>query len=147
MLGPAIVVVAGFVTLWLAMSSNDGLVADDYYKQGLAINQTLARSDLSRAMAVVARLRVDGGQATVRLSAREGVVLPARLSLTFSHPTRSGLDRTIVLSGSAGQYGGIAPALGNGRWQVLIEDADRTWMLSGAIRLPEEPEIELVANP
>lgn len=147
MLGPAIVVVAGIVTLWLAVRSNDGLVADDYYKQGLAINQTLARSDVSRAMALAARLRLDRGQATVMVSAREGVVLPGRLSLTFSHPTRSGLDQTIVLSGSSGQYVGPAPALASGRWQVVIEDADRTWMLSGAIRVPEEPEIELVANP
>ena len=41
MMGPAIVIVAGFYTLWLAIQSNDGLVADDYYKRGLAINQTL----------------------------------------------------------------------------------------------------------
>ena len=52
MAGPAAVVVAGFATLWLAVSSNDGLVADDYYKQGLAINQTLQREALTRGMAI-----------------------------------------------------------------------------------------------
>ena len=43
--GPATVVVAGFITLWMAVVSDDGLVTDDYYKQGLAINQTLARAN------------------------------------------------------------------------------------------------------
>ena len=41
MAGPAIVVVAGFLTLGFAIQSFDGLVADDYYKEGKAINMTL----------------------------------------------------------------------------------------------------------
>lgn len=39
--GPAVVVVASFITLWLAMRSPDPVVAEDYYQRGLAINQTL----------------------------------------------------------------------------------------------------------
>ncbi len=42
--GPLTVIVASVFTLWLAVRSEDGLVADDYYKRGLAINQTLARA-------------------------------------------------------------------------------------------------------
>lgn len=40
--GPAIVVVAGFVTLALALRSPDPLVAQDYYRKGIEINKTLA---------------------------------------------------------------------------------------------------------
>lgn len=40
--GPAIVVVAGFITLALALRSPDPLVARDYYRQGIEINKTLA---------------------------------------------------------------------------------------------------------
>ena len=47
MAGPATVVVAGLITAWLAFHGEDGLVVDDYYKQGLAINQTLGRRDAS----------------------------------------------------------------------------------------------------
>ena len=43
MAGPAAVIVAGAVTIWLAVSSSDGLVADDYYKRGLAIDQEIRR--------------------------------------------------------------------------------------------------------
>lgn len=39
--GPAVVVVAGFVTLWLAIRMPDPVVADDYYKRGIEINRSL----------------------------------------------------------------------------------------------------------
>lgn len=39
--GPAIVVVAGFVTLWLAVHGQDPVIAEDYYQRGLDINKTL----------------------------------------------------------------------------------------------------------
>lgn len=41
--GPAAVVVAGFVTLWLAIRTPDPVVTGDYYRRGIEINQTLAR--------------------------------------------------------------------------------------------------------
>ncbi|QNP50630.1 FixH family protein [Diaphorobacter aerolatus] len=47
--GPAIVVVAGFVTLWLAISRPDPVVEEDYYQRGLRINETL-REQKDRAM-------------------------------------------------------------------------------------------------
>ena len=40
--GPAVVVVAGFATLWLALANPESLVAEDYYRQGIEINKTLA---------------------------------------------------------------------------------------------------------
>lgn len=40
--GPAVVVVAGFATLWLALANPESLVAEDYYRQGIGINKTLA---------------------------------------------------------------------------------------------------------
>jgi hypothetical protein len=40
--GPAVVVVAGFVTLWIAMRSPDPVVTPDYYRRGIEINRTLA---------------------------------------------------------------------------------------------------------
>ena len=40
--GPAVVVVAGFATLWIALANPESLVAEDYYRQGIEINKTLA---------------------------------------------------------------------------------------------------------
>ncbi|GAB1386340.1 hypothetical protein MASR1M59_14880 [Melaminivora sp.] len=48
--GPAIVVVAGFYTLWLAVSTPDPVIAEDYYQRGLDINKTLASENLPTSM-------------------------------------------------------------------------------------------------
>ena len=48
--GPAIVVVAGFVTLWLAVRTPDPVVEDDYYQRGLNINETLRKQQSDRSM-------------------------------------------------------------------------------------------------
>lgn len=41
--GPAAVVVAALVTAWIAVTSPDPVVAQDYYRQGIEINKQLAR--------------------------------------------------------------------------------------------------------
>ncbi len=53
--GPAIVVVAGFVTLYLAVSGADPVVDQNYYQKGIEINRTLATTPESLAPAVQAR--------------------------------------------------------------------------------------------
>jgi hypothetical protein len=40
--GPLAVIVAGFVTVVIAIRVPDPVVADDYYRRGLDINKTLA---------------------------------------------------------------------------------------------------------
>ncbi len=91
--GPGIVVVAGFVTLWLAIASDDGLVADDYYKRGLAINRVLERTQRAAALGLSATVDVDaGGAARVTLvsPSRDAAATPTVLKLVIAHPTRAG---------------------------------------------------------
>ena len=61
--GPAIVVVASFVTLYLAVTRPDPLVTTDYYRKGIEINQTLTQeaSAASLAPAVQARNHAQTG--------------------------------------------------------------------------------------
>jgi uncharacterized protein len=53
--GPAVVVVAAFFTLFLALRWPDPVVADDYYRQGIEINKTLEANSVSLAPAIQAR--------------------------------------------------------------------------------------------
>lgn len=145
MAGPAIVVVAGLATLWLAVRSDDGLVADDYYKQGLAINQRLARQDAAAAMQLEARLRLAEGRVELRLASRARAPLPDLVSLTLVHPTHGGNDRKVVLAGGQGLYAGPLAGLGPGRWQVVIEDAAGAWRMAGSVQLPDKPEALIIA--
>lgn len=49
--GPLAVMVASFVTFWLAWRSPDALVSEDYYREGVEINRTLAAKKLLPALA------------------------------------------------------------------------------------------------
>ena len=126
-MGPAIVVVAGFISLYLAWRTDDGLVADDYYKRGLAINQTLARSARSAALDLAATVDVErDGTVHARLSSRD--VLPPVVRLRLLHPTRAGLDQAADLAlGPDGRYTGHVDPGARGRRLVLVETAD--WRL------------------
>lgn len=53
--GPAVVVVAGFFTLWLAIKQPDPVLAEDYYQRGIDINKTLKQSNSAMAPAVTGR--------------------------------------------------------------------------------------------
>lgn len=59
--GPAIVVVASFVTLYFAMSGKDPVLDEDYYRKGVEINRTLADNPSSLAPAVQARNHAQTG--------------------------------------------------------------------------------------
>ena len=52
--GPAVVVVASFITLYLALTRPDPVLGDDYYRKGVEINKTLG-SGPSLAPALQAR--------------------------------------------------------------------------------------------
>lgn len=143
MSGPALVVLAGCYTLWLAVTSSDGLVADDYYKQGLAINQTLTRERAAVDARYEARVMFAPGAQRVRITLT-GRALPGAVTLRLMHPTRAGLDQTVELAAAAGGLyeGPLAPPAA-GRWRVSLEDAQKTWRLLGEFHAPADAPVVL----
>ncbi|MFT3736356.1 MAG: FixH family protein [Rhodocyclaceae bacterium] len=135
---PITAVLAGIVTTVYAVRTNDGVVADDYYKQGLAINQTLARDDMAAQLGLQARLDVRDGVAQVLLRGREGVSLPAELRLMLSHPTRQGDDQQATLRREGDVYRGALTLRDSGLRTVILEDASRSWRLSASVQLPAQ---------
>ena len=139
--GPFIVVVAGIYTAWLAVTSNDGLVTDDYYRKGLAVNQTIARSEQAAKIGLAAGVRVTADTLSVRLRASDkDFVLPPTLAVTISHPTRAGLDQSRVLVRDGEVYSGEVRLPAAGHWLVLLEDERKTWRLMGNMVLPANGE-------
>lgn len=53
--GPIIVIIAGFVTLWIAVTSPDPVIEEDYYRKGIEINKTLENPEKSFAPALKSR--------------------------------------------------------------------------------------------
>jgi uncharacterized protein len=149
MAAPAAAVLAGAVTIALAVQSFDGLVAEDYYKQGLAVNQRLARVHTAAALGIGGTLTIEsesGGAIQARLRA-EGAGLPAMLDLRLSHPTREGLDQRVrLLAAGDNRYVGRVGALAPGRWHAIIEDDAGRWRISGDMQLPQERSAGLRAG-
>jgi hypothetical protein len=130
MLFPATAVVGGIITFRVAATSYDGMVEDDYYKQGMAINRTLARDQAAASVGLNARLQFSGGQASLRLDGRLAE-WPPLLRLRLLHPTRSGMDQTVLLAAQGdGRYTGAYQAA-TGKWNLVLEDERKTWRLVG----------------
>ena len=146
--GPATVIVAGFVTLWLAIVSNDGLVADDYYKQGLAMNQRLQRDHYASNLGLRADFMRSGQKVRLMLATERDAALPEVLTLKLSHPTRAGQDQMVkMVSEGQGFYGGELTADVSGRWYVSIEDPSGKWRLQGDWQADVEESLHLASRP
>ncbi|MBX3664556.1 MAG: FixH family protein [Burkholderiales bacterium] len=146
MAGPVAVIFAGIATIWIAVVSSDGLVVDDYYKQGLEINQTLERGALAARLGYRGELRLapDARSVSLRLEAAAGTALPPQLQLRVVHPTRAGRDGLVLLrQRGPGQYEGTAPDLSAGRWILVLEDMQSSWRIGGALTVPSTGTVAL----
>ena len=144
MAGPAIVIVAGIVTTAIAFAGADGLVADDYYRQGVTINRTLARDRLAERMGIEGTLRFDHEGVVAVLGAR--APLPERVRLTLAHATREASDQVAYLARAAdGTYRAPLRPLRPGRWNVIVETDQ--WRVARLADLREAPVVDLRSTP
>lgn len=126
--GPLVVVVASLASAWIAVRSDDGLVAEDYYKQGLLINQKLAHMARATERTPGATISVEAG-GVVRVRLQSSSAAPSRLRLTLARPGELRHDHVVLLAPADGRdWVGAMPELAPGRWLVTLE--------SDAWRLP-----------
>lgn len=135
MAGPAAVLVAGAITIWIAFATSDGLVAQDYYRQGLAVNRVLEREDTAARLGLGAEITLAGDRHRIVVGLRGAD--PRELNVRFAHATRSGHDIALRLARvGLGRYeAAVAQDLPPGRWNVVVEaphDAPGgAWRLAG----------------
>ena len=150
MLGPFVVVIAGILTAYIAFKSNDGLVDDDYYRKGLAVNQVTEREQNALRLGIRGEVMLSDKEDQVRivLMVPEGAALPESLSLLLSHPTRAGVDLALSLKHSGGGLYSAKLSGGlSGRWLATLEDAAQTWRLSGMWTPEQRPVLQLPRTP
>jgi hypothetical protein len=142
---PLTAVIGGFVTLALAIRSDDGLVVDDYYRRGKEINLVLERDRAAQARGLRGRAVFDAERRVIRitLAARDAQALPAQIDLELWHATRRGFDRQLRL---VRQIDGVyaapwSPDLAQGHWHVQLSADD--WRLLGAVFVPGAAEIDV----
>lgn len=141
---PFTAVVMGVLILVLAIRSDDGLVVDDYYRQGKQINRVLARDRAAAARGVQGRVELDDArqQVLIRLTATDPAAIPDPVELKFLHATRGGLDKTLILPRQAdGAYRAPLPELAQGHWNVQLAAQD--WRLVGSLFVPGDRHIDI----
>ncbi len=142
MLPPLAAVLAGGYTLYLAVKSWDGLVSDDYYKEGLAINKTLTRAARAAELGLYARIQLQDERLRLRFDAeRLRTTLPPLIRVRLIHPTQQGMDVALNLVRDRDEYWAPVSLPVAGKWRIEIEDELHQWRLSGAAVLPTESEI------
>lgn len=146
---PASAVIGGALMITLASRQPAFMVADDYYKEGLAINRRLEKNHAAAAQDVQVLLRFAPEQARLTLDAtKAGAALDATLLLRLTHPTLADQDLTLQLSPlQAGRYQAQLTGLSAGRWHISLEPLGGDWRVSGRAALDRPAQLRLRGQP
>ena len=155
---PASAVFAGFYTLYLAISTDDGLVADDYYKQGMTINRQLKRDETAARLKLAADTEIDTQTGFVKVKFDKGMlgIYPDKLRFTLRHATQQQQDHSIVLQhGEGNLYVGAVSQVDQagiylGVWHLELSNTDRddtvSWRLSRRVQMQGLTTVLLVSD-
>ena len=138
---PFLTVVGGIHFIYLSMQDPDGLVMDDYYKQGLAINRTLEKDHHAVTLGVTAEGRFDFEKKLVTLKLTSLPEWPATVTLSLLHPTRAHHDQSITLQkqSDTGEYFGVVASIPAGNWHMMLEPPEKNWRLRTRFHWPGNP--------
>ncbi|MGB5325902.1 MAG: FixH family protein [Pseudomonadales bacterium] len=120
---PGSVVIASLVTIYIAFYHSDNLVADNYYREGLAINRKLALDRAAAAQNIHVQLEIrNSGELLLSIDpASRLTVVPSLLQLYWQHPTTRSEDFTVLLArGANGAYRAQLEMLPAGRWYITL---------------------------
>jgi len=145
---PSSAVFMGVIMIWLAVDTDDGLVADDYYKQGLEINRVIVRDKKAAELGLSAVIEFDNQDKVINLRFDKGemAMYPVTLQLRFQHATRANSDVTVIMNhGIDNQYiGNIKETLSEGVWYFQLVDED--WKISARSRVQARNTIQLLSG-
>lgn len=150
---PFSAVIMGVVMIWLAVDTDDGLVADDYYKQGLEINRVISRDKKAAELGLSAIIEFDNSTGIIRMQFDKGSLefFPVSLPLHLQHATRENSDVTVLLDhGIGNQYiGHVNQSISEGIWYFGISGksgAKADWKLNARSHVSSNNIINLQSN-
>lgn len=148
MLGPALVILAGVITGWLAYTRQDAMVVDDYYKRGKTINLDLRRDRVASAMRLSFESRYDAAAGVLRGELTSlGRPLTTPFHISLAHSTQPEKDiRLDAVPDAHGVFEVALPMLEQARWQVVVEGEDRAWRLTSEWRWPARRSLRIDAD-
>jgi hypothetical protein len=143
---PLTAVIGSMITINIAFTDADGLVKDDYYKEGLAMNRDIARKQNAENLGIEAQGNIDVSNETVSFLLNDAAIGNVNeLSLSMIHPTRADNDMIIALNESTPKTftGKLSQKINPGYWWVRITPPSNAWYIEGRIRLPQDQTLTL----
>ena len=138
---PLTAVIGSMITINLAITDTDGLVKDDYYKEGLAVNQDKARKKMAVDLGIQANCVIDTQTGSIKITLNDASVGHLdKLVAKMIHPTRANNDMSIQLSPIDGKtfIGEVSMDVKPGYWWIRLSPENDSWYVEGRIRLPNE---------
>jgi len=127
----AVFIYASFF-MYIAVTTSDGIVKEDYYKVARGMNIDTSKSDAASRLGLEGTLNFDTvtGDINLRLS---GMLtnFPQTLSLNIIHPTHQKFDQILILKSVDGKgiYSGSLTAGLVGKRYLSLYPADESWQL------------------
>lgn len=141
---PMSAVIAGIITFMIAIDDPDGLVVEEYYKEGKAIKYKMEKAHEAERLNLRAMLRLstDGQIAELDLLPLEHT--PETLTLQLRHATRAHFDQVLTMARTVdGNYRANLEKAAQGKWRLYLEDEASTWQLHGTLQIPNTPIAQL----
>lgn len=127
---PAAVVVAGFITLGIAIRSGElAGSTDDVRRMAQVQESDLGADQAAQRRGLSASLRVEAG--TVQLQLLGASEADDALTLRFEHPADASLDRVVALSREGASWSGQIALPQAPGWRLVLLAADASWRLDG----------------
>lgn len=138
--------IVGGVVIYLANTTSDSLVVDDYYKEGKAINANIDKTSRAKYLNITTDLQINES-GSVTLTFHSGIPQSGEaLKLSLYHVTLEDKDMEAVLTRDAsGIYRGSFEFSVLGKWQASLLPFTEEWKIQNTVYLPQNRPV--VFNP
>lgn len=134
---PITSVVLSSIMVTVAVVGKDSLVSDNYYKDGMGINQTLEQDHLTQSLGLQPIISFNGTEVILELQASKDFIKQSFLTLKILHPTVSDEDIIIKLLPSNNNiFIGELPREIEGRRYLDLYAFDNSWRLREEVMTP-----------
>jgi len=132
---PASAVIAGIITVVIAVQNKDPLIDENWYKDGLAINQRLDKQHQAKIQAIEAHISINRDTATLKIDTLNiPPVDNPELNIKLIHPTLEMKDAILkAYRTPAGHYIAQMQAIPAGHYYLHLTNTASDWELTGSI--------------
>ena len=137
---PASAVIAGLITVGIAFKYGDTLVKDDWYKDGLAINQRLDKQKQAKILDINAQVTLDRAKKHLLLTLNNVDGLKTNIvNVSLTHPTQPEKDAEYqAFYTPQGQFVIQLPAIPTGFYHITIDQQNTKWQLTGNLNFSND---------